>query len=186
MESFITGASNFLTVFKIPPVIGSSLIAVFIVSFANTTLDSAARIQRLTFQELVVGKKNDKSIFNNRYLSTIIVIVCAAIMTFLEPGGKGALKLWPLFGSLNQLLAALGLAVVSVYLYRKGKNVFLAFIPMLFVLVMTIWSVLKTLILFFTDKQWTLTIISLIIISLTLWLLVAAMFSVKVTLKRKL
>jgi carbon starvation protein len=180
LESFIRGGANLFTYLGIPLYIGKIMIAVFIVSFANTTLDSATRMQRLSLQELFRSKKTEKIIrpFNNRYMATLVVVALAAIMTFLKPGGKGALILWPLFGSLNQLLAALGLAVVSVYLYQKKNKYLLTAIPMIFVLVMTLWSMLENLWDFLNKGDILLSSISSIILVLALWLLIAAIRSV--------
>lgn len=175
LASFIVGAANLLDSIGIPLWLGKPMIAVFIVSFANTTLDSAARMQRLSLQELFRSKENNKVTppFDNRYVATFFVVLLAAIMTFLKPGGQGALVLWPLFGSLNQLLAALGLAVVSVYLYQKGKNYWVALLPMFFVLIMTIWSMLEGLSGFINSRDYLLTCLSVIILILALWLFVA-------------
>ena len=72
------------------------MIAVFIVSFANTTLDSAARIQRFHSGNIQDSRWRYRRPVNNRYIATAIVVVAAAIMTFLKPGGQGAMMLWPL------------------------------------------------------------------------------------------
>jgi carbon starvation protein len=179
LESFISGAANILNALGISPKFGRALLAVFIVSFANTTLDSAARIQRLSLQEIFTrhpGHKIRKP-FHNRYFTTGIIILAAAIMTFIKPGGKGALILWPLFGSLNQLLAALGLAIVSIYLYIKKKNYWLALVPMLFVLSMTLWSMYSGMIGFYKKEEYLLFGISLLIFILAFWLIVASVRS---------
>lgn len=180
LESFIRGGANLFEYIGIPQHIGATMIAVFIVSFANTTLDSATRMQRLSLQELWRSKKTEKIIkpFNNRYVATFAVVLLAAIMTFLKPGGQGAMILWPLFGSLNQLLAALGLAVVSVYLYKKRNKYLLAAIPMLFVLVMTLWSMIENLLGFIEKSDIILTTLSFLILIPTIWLLYEGLRSV--------
>jgi len=110
LEAFVIGTSNLFKSFGIPPLVGKSMIAVFIVSFANTTLDSAARIQRLSLQEIFRNKQGTiRKPMDNRYTATFFVVLAAMVMTFLKAGATGALILWPLFGSLNQLLAALAL-----------------------------------------------------------------------------
>ncbi len=172
LEAFIIGTSNLFASFGIPPIYGKSLIAVFIVSFANTTLDSAARIQRLSLQEIFT--KADGKIakpFNNRYFATFVIVLFAAIITFLKPGGKGAMMLWPLFGSLNQLLAALALGVVSVYLHLKRINILYTLIPMIFVLIITLWAMVENLLIFISKDDVLLTILSLIVLILSMVLL---------------
>ena len=178
LEAFVTGASNLFSSFGIPEVIGKSMIAVFIVSFANTTLDSAARIQRLSLQEIFRDKEGKvRKPVNNRYVATLVVVGAAMIMTFLKPGATGALVLWPLFGSLNQLLAALALGIVTIYLFIKKKNILYSLIPMLFVLVVTLWAMVTNLVTFFTGQEYLLFAISAIILVLTGWLLVSGLFA---------
>ena len=148
------------------------IIAVFIVSFANTTLDSAARIQRLSFQEICKDKTGRvRKPFNNRYAATTVVVIAAMVLTFLQPGATGALLLWPLFGALNQLVAALALGIVVLYLIMKKRNYMVALLPMIFVLIMTVWAMFNNLVTFIGDKNYTLIVISVLILILTIWLL---------------
>ena len=178
LDAFITGTSNLLAAIGIPLVFGKSMIAVFIVSFAGTTLDSAARIQRLSFQEIFKNKEgNIRKPFNNRYFTTFLIVSAAAVMSFIKPGGKGAMLLWPLFGSLNQLLAGLALGVVTIWLFLKGKNILYTFIPMLFILIVTIWAMVENLLLFIKSKEFLLVGISLIILFLTVWLVVSGLLA---------
>jgi carbon starvation protein len=172
LEAFVIGASNLFKSFGIPPLIGQSMIAVFIVSFANTTLDSAARIQRLSLQEIFrdKGGKVRKPV-NNRYVATAFVVAAAMLMAFIKPGATGAMVLWPLFGSLNQLLAALALGIVTVYLHHKQKNILITGIPMIFVLLVTVWAMLENLVYFYRTGDMLLVIMSVVILVLTTWLL---------------
>ena len=173
LEAFVTGASNLFRHLGIPVRIGQSIIAVFIVSFANTTLDSSARIQRLSLQEIF--RKEDGTVrrpMGNRYMATFFVVAAAMVMTFLKPGAKGAMVLWPLFGTLNQLLAALALGIVTIYLHRKKKNILITLIPMLAVLLVTVWAMLINLMDFWGKQDYLLSGLSLVIFGLTLWLLV--------------
>jgi carbon starvation protein len=173
LDAFVTGASNLFNSLGIPPIFGKSMIAVFIVSFANTTIDSATRIQRLSLQEIFKDKTGRvRKPVNNRYVATFFVVLAAMIMTFIKPGATGAMILWPLFGSLNQLLAALALGVVTLYLFYKKKNILLTLIPMIFVLVVTLWAMVSNLLDFFQKDEYILMILSAIIIFFTVWLLV--------------
>jgi len=179
LEAFITGAANLCRSLGIPVNVGQTLIAVFIVSFANTTLDSATRIQRLSLQEIFRNRQG-KVIWpmNHRYVATFFVVLAAALMTFTDEAAQGAMKLWPLFGSLNQLLAALALGVVTVYLFRKKWNIWVAFLPMVLVLIFTLWAMFENLIRFIEANNLLLTVISCIILFLTAWLLYACLISV--------
>lgn len=179
LEAFVVGSANLMSSYGMPAIIGKSIIAVFIVSFANTTLDSAARIQRLSLQE-IFKSRGGKVIkpFDNRYFTTFIVVLAALLMTFAKPAAEGALILWPLFGSLNQLLAALALGIVTVYLYQKGKNILYTFLPMVAVLFVTVWSMILNIVNFIENKEVLLFILSVIIMLLTLWLIISSVYSV--------
>jgi carbon starvation protein len=178
LEAFVIGASNLFESFGIPLIVSKSLIAVFIVSFANTTLDSAARIQRLSLQEIFRDRQGKvRRPMNNRYIATAFVVVAAMIMAFIRPGATGAMILWPLFGSLNQLLAALALGIVTVWLYRKKKNILITLLPMIFVLLVTVWAMVKNLAWFLEQGDLTLVVLSLIILLLTLWLLAGGLLT---------
>jgi carbon starvation protein len=173
LEAFVIGASNLFQRIGIPAYVGQSMIAVFIVSFANTTLDSCARIQRLSLQEIF--RQKDGSVrkpVDNRYFATMIVVIAAIIMTFLKPGAQGAMVLWPLFGTLNQLLAALALGIVTIYLWNRKKNILITLIPMIGVLLVTVWAMLINLFDFWGQQEILLVGLSLVILGLTLWLLV--------------
>ncbi len=175
IAAFVTGAANMMAALGLPKEISRTLMAVFIVSFAGTTLDSATRIQRLTLQELCTNR-HGKVLrpVRSRYNATLVVVLSAAALAFVKPGAKGALILWPLFGALNQLLAALGLTVATVYLARKGKNILVTFLPMVFMLAMTVWAMAINLAQFMAAGERLLVVLSLIIFGLTGWLLVGA------------
>jgi len=178
IEAFVVGAANLLAPLGIPAALGKSIMAVFIVSFAGTTLDSATRIQRLSLQEIF--RNRDGAVvrpFDNHYVATLAVVLLAALLCFAQPGAKGALVLWPMFGALNQLLAALGLTVATVYLAKKGRNILVTLLPMLFMLGMTTWAMVINLRKFYADGNALLFSLSLAILALTVWLLGSAAFS---------
>ncbi len=180
LDAFILGSANLFSSFGLPLKYGSAFIVVFIVSFANTTLDSAARIQRLSLQEIFT--KSDKSVrkpFNNRYIATALIVVSAASLTFFKPGGQGAMVLWPLFGSLNQLMAALALGVVSLWFYQRKIPIWYTAIPMILVLSFTLWAMVKNLLAFIKDGEYVLVILSALILSLTAWLAVSTLKALK-------
>ncbi len=178
LDAFIIGSANLFSSFGLPVKYGAAFVAVFIVSFANTTLDSAARIQRISLQEIF--SRPDRSIrrpFNNRYLATLIIVVSAACLTFFKPGGQGAMVLWPLFGSLNQLMAALALGVVTVYFHSKKMPIWYTAIPMVLVLAFTLWAMVKNLNDFILEGEILLVILSCIILLLTTWLALSSILA---------
>jgi carbon starvation protein len=171
LDAFIIGSANLFSSFGLPVKYGAAFVVVFIVSFANTTLDSAARIQRISLQEIFTGQDGRvlKPV-DNRYFATSIIIVAAAAMTFFKPGGQGAMVLWPLFGSLNQLMAALALGVVTVYFYNEKIKLYYTLVPMVLILVMTLWAMFKNLSGFLRDGEILLVVLSGLILLLTTWL----------------
>ena len=127
LQPVVVGASNILGSLGIHQTLGFAIMGVFISSFAGTTLDTAVRIQRYVVGELCEDMKLPK--LSNRWVATSIAVLSAAVLAFVDTtGGKvtfgasgsGAMKLWPLFGTVNQLLAALALLVVTMYLHKQG------------------------------------------------------------------
>jgi len=171
LDAFIIGSANLFSSFGIPVRYGSAFVVVFIVSFANTTLDSAARIQRISLQEIFTDSRGQvKRPFSNRWAATALIVVAAAAMAFYKPGGQGAMVLWPLFGSLNQLMAALALGVVTVYFHVKKIPLAYTLLPMLVILALTLWAMVLNLAGFIEGREWLLAGISGLILALTLWL----------------
>jgi carbon starvation protein len=178
LDAFIVGSANLFSSLGVPVKYGSAFVVVFIVSFANTTLDSAARIQRISLQEIFTGKDGRiRKPMNNRYLATGVIVIAAAAMTFFKPGGQGAMVLWPLFGSLNQLMAALALGVVTVYFAAKKIPVYFTLIPMLIILVLTLWAMVENLGGFIADGEVLLVVLSALILALTLWLTLSSVWA---------
>ena len=115
-------------------------------AFCLTSLDTATRLARFMFQEFWLdGSKGEtpenvtgyKKVLANPYVATIITVVLGIAL-----GMNGYEKIWALFGSANQLLAALGLLAVATWLGRIGKNNKMFLIPMAFMLIVTIASLI--------------------------------------------
>jgi len=171
LDAFIIGSANLFSSFGLPVKYGAAFVVVFIVSFANTTLDSAARIQRISLQEIFTSREGKvRKPMNNRYIATFVIVAAASAMTFFKPGGQGAMVLWPLFGSLNQLMAALALGVVTVYLASKKIPIYYTLLPMLVILSLTLWAMLENLAGFISDGEQLLVVLSALILLLTAWL----------------
>jgi carbon starvation protein len=171
LDAFIIGSANLFSALGVPVKYGAAFVVVFIVSFANTTLDSAARIQRISLQEIFTRQNGSiRRPMNNRYLATALIVLAASGMAFFKPGGQGAMVLWPLFGSLNQLMAALALGVVTVYMASRKIPVWYTMLPMLVILILTLWAMVENLVVFIADAEWLLVILSAIILGLTAWL----------------
>lgn len=115
-----------------------NFVALTISAFALTTLDTCTRLARFTFQEFFEESENPKvrSITQNRFLSTTVVVILSSL--FLLSGEFTTL--WPIFGSANQLLAALALLAVAVWMIKSGKKAGFLLIPMFFMFVVTLSS----------------------------------------------
>ena len=173
----VIGAANMMGKIGIPEAVGITLMGVFIASFAGTTLDTSTRIQRYVISELANNLRI--RFLTNRWVSTSFAVLTAAGLAFATGAdGKGAMLLWPLFGSANQLLAALALLLVTLYLKRNGGLKFLVTgIPCLIMLVITVWAMVKNEINFISKENWLLVIIGGGIFALSLWMTVEAVIT---------
>jgi carbon starvation protein len=163
--------------FGLPEAIGITLMGVFIASFAGTTLDTSTRIQRYVVAELANDLK--VPLLANRWSATTIAVLTAAALAFTTGAdGKGAMTLWPLFGTANQLLASLALLVVTFYLKRKrGLKFLLSAIPCIIMLSITTWAMIKNQLIFISNRQWHLVVVGIGIIVLALWMFVEALIA---------
>jgi carbon starvation protein len=171
IRAFVNGAANMMEFAGIPHLLGVVIMGVFVSSFAGTTLDTATRIQRYVVSELAGDLKIN--FLQNRYLATGFVIITAAALAFTSGAdGKGALTLWPMFGAVNQTLAALALIVITLYLQKSGGIKWLVSgIPALFMSAMTLWAALMNQSNFISAKILLLTIINAVIILLVIWII---------------
>lgn len=123
-------------------------------AFILTTLDTATRITRFLTQELFK--------INNKGLATILVVFAAGYLALM----KKWQILWPIFGASNQLVAALTLVVVSGWLFSKGKNYKITFIPAIIMITITIFALGIKVIEFLQKNNYFLSAISFILIIL--------------------
>ncbi|KXS39848.1 carbon starvation protein A [Modicisalibacter tunisiensis] len=181
LGSFVKGAGQLAANLGIPPQMGSTLVAVIVVSFAATTLDTAVRLMRYIIAEL--GTEYGMPVLARKHVATSIAVVSSAALVILPEGpngfGSGGYLLWPLFGTSNQLLAGITLMLVSVWLKRQGRPVVFTLAPMLFLLVMTLWAMGQQVIFTwsgFGDAPRNLLLFSFgsLILVFTLWILLEA------------
>ncbi|MBD3263879.1 MAG: carbon starvation protein A [Candidatus Omnitrophica bacterium] len=123
-------------------------------SFILTTLDTATRIARFIMQELFQLK--------NKWLATAIIVTIAAYLAL----AKKWQIIWPLFGAANQLVAGLTLIVVSGWLFCKGKKYYIAFIPALIMIFITLSALILKLINFYQKENFLLCAIAAVLIVL--------------------
>ena len=115
-------------------------------AFCLTSLDTATRLARFMFQEFWLDAEKGETVQNvggfkkvltNPYVATVITVVLGIVL-----GLTGYAKIWALFGSANQLLAALALMAIAAWLGNIGKNNKMIFFPMIFMLIVTIASLI--------------------------------------------
>lgn len=177
ISNFVLGASNFLNALGLPEVFSHTLISVIVISFAATSLDTATRIQRLLIGEL--GKSYEIKPLQNRYIGALLAVVPPLLLALLveAPGkgaGSGGFLLWPLFGATNQLVAGLTLLIATIYLWRLKRPIVYTMIPMVFLIFMTMASMVWNFKVFANKPL--LLFLSAVVLALAVWLLLEAYF----------
>lgn len=142
---FSTGVAGFFEKFGIPVQVATVFMTMCVSALALTSLDSVARIGRMSFQELFYGDTTDTSkmpgwqkVLTNKYFATIITLFFGYLLTL---GGYN--NIWPLFGSANQLLAALVLIALAVFLKTTGRTGWTLYIPMFVMLAVTFTALIQ-------------------------------------------
>lgn len=187
ITNFVLGATSFLKALSIPELFGSTLISVIIISFAATSLDTATRIQRLILGEL--GNAYNIEPLKNRYIGSLLAVIPALLLALLAqaPGkglGSGGFLLWPLFGATNQLVGGLTLLVATIYLWKSGKPVIYTLVPMVFLMFITIGSMILNFKAFINNPL--LLVLSAIVLALAVWLLLEAFIVYKNSKKKEI
>ena len=173
MRAFIEGAALFITKLGLPMDLAQAFIALVAVSFALTSLDSGTRLLRYNIGEIAnsIGVPQ----LGGRYVASIIAVALIGFFAFYQIDGQPAgLALWGLFGSTNQVLGALTLLTISIYLRQRGRNYWYTAVPMAFMMVMTVTAMLLDLKKYTSGGQVLLTFVALSIFLLSLWLVVEA------------
>ncbi len=160
----------------LPVSLATTVLAVIAVLFASTTMDTGVRLQRYIIQEW--GQIYQLPLLTNRYLSTFIAVGSCLLLAFGAggPAGTGGLTIWPLFGTTNQLLAALTLLVASVMLVKLGRPYWYTVIPLIFVLGMTIVALLLQLGDFWTQQNYLLLFLDILILIAAVWVVLESAF----------
>ncbi len=158
LGAFIQGSSRFIGALGVDRDLATAFIAVVVVSFALTTLDSATRLLRFNVSE--IGASVRLKLLENRFLATGIAVAAIGFFAFYEipDAATGKMKpagliLWSLFGTTNQLLAGLALLVASLYLHQRGRNPLYTGIPMVFMLVSTLTALIQNLVGFWNQNR---------------------------------
>ena len=142
---FSSGVAGFLEKMGVPVTVATVFMTMCVSALALTSLDSVARIGRMSFQELFLGDTTDTAkmtpvqrVLTNKYFATVITLFFGYLLTL---GGYN--NVWPLFGSANQLLAALVLIALAVFLKTTGRTGWTLYFPMGMMLVVTFTALIQ-------------------------------------------
>ena len=150
MSAFINGSGRFLAHLGVPVEAGRAFIALVAVSFALTTLDSATRLLRYNIQEVAETLRLPQ--LGNRFVASILAVLAIGFFSSYQIEGRPAgLALWALFGTTNQIMGGLTLLTVTLYLMQRKANYLIALVPMLFMLVTTIFAMVANVRTFYAD-----------------------------------
>lgn len=137
VSAFITGGANLIEQgWGLSVSFSSTILAVMVVLFAGTTMDSGVRLQRYIIQEW--GEIYQIPALKNGLVATLVAVGTCLLLAFGAGGssGSGGMIIWPLFGSTNQILASMTLLVISVMLIKLKRPAIYTLVPMMFVIVM--------------------------------------------------
>ena len=142
---FSSGVAGFLEKLGVPKHVATVFMTMCVSALALTSLDSVARIGRMSFQELFYGDTTDpekmpawQRVLTNKYFATVITLFFGYLLTL-----GGYTNVWPLFGSANQLLAALVLIALSVFLKTTGRTGWTLYAPMFVMLAVTFTALVQ-------------------------------------------
>ncbi len=174
---FISGGALLITEgWGIPLSFSETMLAVMVVLFAGTTMDAGLRLQRYIIQEW--GDIYKINPLKNNYISTLVAVGCCLTLAFgasVEYPGDGGMRIWPIFGASNQILASLTLLVVSIFLMRLGRPAKFTLIPMVFVVFVAFWASAWYLRNYFLEGQWLLFFLSLAVMAASVVVMLEAM-----------
>ena len=140
---FSSGVAGFLEMFGIPVYVAQCFMTMCVSALALTSLDSVARIGRMSFQELfsvddMEHAEGWRKVLCNKYFATVITLACGYVLTQI-----GYSNIWPLFGSANQLLSALVLITLCVFLKVTGRQNKTLFPPLIIMLCVTFTALVE-------------------------------------------
>ncbi|MDI1324608.1 MAG: carbon starvation CstA family protein [Algoriphagus sp.] len=178
---FSTGIGGMISTLGIPEQFAVGFVALTVSAFALTTLDTCTRLARFTLQEYFEDMPQPAAQFvaKNRYISTTLVVILSILL--LASGEFSTL--WPIFGSANQLLAALALLTIAVWLIKKKINALFVTIPMFFMFTVTLASLGLFAWKNFQDEVYVLSLIASLLFVLAISLMVLASQSLKKNVK---
>lgn len=177
VTAFVQGGGTLLANgLGLPAELGGTILAVMAILFAGTTMDTGLRLQRFVIQE--AGELAGIKI--NTLIGTLIAVgVCMALAFGAGSDGTGGMVIWPLFGTTNQLLAGLTLAVITVILIKLGRSPLYTLVPLVFLLAMSIYALLVQMGQFYRAENWLLLGMDVIILIAALWVTLEAVIAMR-------
>ncbi|HJL27828.1 MAG TPA: carbon starvation CstA family protein, partial [Polyangiaceae bacterium LLY-WYZ-15_(1-7)] len=181
--AFVLGGGAFLEALGLPTELARTLMAVLVISFAATTLDTATRIQRFIVAEL--GQATGARPLENPFVGTALAVLPAMALAFGETtDASGATRevgwvLWPIFGASNQLLAALTLLVLALYFAIRKRPVWPLVVPMVLVTVVAVLALIGKLRQFVAQGDALLATVAGGLLALAIWMLVEAALAIR-------
>ena len=166
----------------LPASLSATVLATMAVLFAATTMDTGMRLLRFVVQEIGDAFK----VKITKLPATVVVVVVGLGLTFSQGlGGEGGLRIWPLFGTTNQIMASLTLSIIAVMLIRKRRNPWPAIIPLVLVFVLSFWAAIEQLVSFAEpgNADWLLFALDVIIIVASVWVAIEAVQAMRRALK---
>ncbi len=177
MQAFIDGSALFLTQLGLSLHVAQAFVALVAISFALTTLDSATRLLRFNIAEM--SETLGAPIIGNRYVASVLAVATIGFFAFYKIDGKPAgLALWQLFGTTNQVMGALTLLAVTLYLMQRGRTYWYTAVPMIFMMITTVAAMVIKLRDFWNLGTYLLLAVGAGILFLTLWLGLEAVLKV--------
>jgi carbon starvation protein len=178
ISDFVQGAGLFISKLGVVRPLAEAFVAVVVVAFALTTLDSATRLLRYNIEE--IGNSINIRVLSNRYVASGLAVVAISFFALMKvtvrdvATGELVKKsagwiLWGLFGTTNQILAGIVLLSVTIYLYKRRKPIAYTLLPMLFMLGMTLTAMVMNLQSFIAQQRWPLVIVGSFILFMILW-----------------
>ena len=136
-QIFGTAVGGFFTMFGLPAHASSCVIMMCVSALAMTTIDAVTRIGKMSLQEFLAPSEGEEpgllvKFITNNYVATIITLALAYALCL-----AGYASIWPLFGAANQLLSALVLTALAVFLRVTGRKGWMLYVPMTFMFVVT-------------------------------------------------
>jgi len=171
--AFVQGASTFVSALGIPGGAAQVLVAVMVISFAATSLDTGVRIQRYILSEL--GELYGIRFIQQRYVAGFFAV--APPLVLYMTGTERAL--WPLFGATNQLLAGLSLIVVTVWLKKAGRPWLFTGIPMVFVVLVAAASMAGNIMAYWRDGNVLLMGVGAFVLALEIWVVLEGIRAIR-------